>query len=162
MISLSLASVLVISENSRMRSPNAAPIARPAASRTPRSRSESRLSAALTVRSSPPSGTRIPATVSSNSRDHALRPVTSFSCSSFSSSSESWCGRNTRRSRSHGRQGASSGVPSLASSAASSSRLSSRVKKIRSLLIAVTRSFMLCAKRPIAGSVESPANRSWA
>ena len=46
----------------------------------------------------------MPATVSSNSRLQALRPVTSFSCSSFSSSSDSWCGRNTRRSRSQGCQ----------------------------------------------------------
>ena len=88
-ISLSFASVLVTSENSRIFPPNAAPIAAPAASRTERSRSDSLFSAALTVRSSPPIGTRMPATVSSNSRLHALRPVTSFSCSSFSSSSES-------------------------------------------------------------------------
>ena len=37
--------------------------------------------------------------------------MTSFSCSSFSSSSESWCGRNTRRSRSQGCQRASAGLP---------------------------------------------------
>ena len=60
---------------------------------------------------------RMPAMVSSNSRDQAARPVTSFSCSSFSSSSDSSCGRNTRRSRSQGRQRASAGSASFGSSA---------------------------------------------
>ncbi len=114
MISLSLASVLVISANSRRRSPNAAPIAVPGrlAHRCGRA-SDSLFSAALTVSSSPPNGMRMPAMVSSNSRLQAARPVTSFSCSSFSSSSDSWCGRNTRRSRSQGRQRASAGSASF-------------------------------------------------
>ena len=139
-ISLSFASVFVISENSFSFSPNAAPTPLPAASRTARSLSESLFNAAETVSSSSPTRTFIPATVSSNSRDHAPRPVTSVSCSSFSSASSSGCGRNTRKSRNQGRHFPAAGSASFASSAASSSRFISSVKKIRWLEIPVTRS----------------------
>ena len=156
-----------MSPNSLTRSPNAAPMAWPACSRTARSPSDSLLSTSLTVSSSSPppldgNGTRIPATVSSNSRLQACAPVTDFSCSSRSASSESWCGRNTRRSRRNGRQRASAGSASLASSTASSSRFSSRPKKIRCELIAVTRSEQDWVNWPMAASVPSPLNWSWA
>ena len=82
------------------------------------------------------------AMVSSNSRDHADAPVTSFSCSSFSTSSESWCGRNTLTSRSHGCQCANAGSASLVSSTDSSSRFSSRVKNSTWVEMVVTRSLM--------------------
>lgn len=138
---MSLASTLVISENRRMREPKASETPRAAASRTARSRSESLFSAAETVISSPATGTVMPAMVSSNRRFQAARPVTSFSCSSFSSSSESWCGRKTRRSRSQGRQRASAALDSsLASSARSSRRFSSSVKNTRCEETVVTRS----------------------
>ena len=47
--------------------------------------------------------------VSSNSRTQALRPVTCFSCSVRSTSSESWCGRKLRTESSQGRKRASRG-----------------------------------------------------
>ena len=138
-----MASVLVISENSRILTSNAAPTAIAASCRTPRSRSDSLFRAALTVSSSPRTGTFMPATVSSNSRLQALRPVTSFSCSSRSSSSDSSCGRNTRRSRNQGDQRASTGSINLASSDASSMRFSSSDRKMRCELMLVTRSLAI-------------------
>ena len=141
-----------MSENSRTLSPKAFETPAAAASRTARSGSERRFSAAETVISSTrprPSpgrstGTRRCATVSSKRRFQADRPVTSFSCSSFSASSESWCGRNTRRSRSQGRQRASAGEPAIRpSSSASSRRFSSSVKNSRWLPMTVTRSCMV-------------------
>ena len=71
----------------------------------------------------------MPATVSSNSRLHALRPVTSFSCSSFSRSSASRWGRKTRRSRSQGSHLASAGSASSRSSSASSNRFNWKCKE---------------------------------
>ena len=131
----------MISENSRTRLPKASDTPLAAAARTARSLSDRRLSAAETVTSSPDTVTVIPAMVSSNSRFQAERPVTSFSCSSFSSSSESWCGRKTRRSRSQGCQRSSAGLVAIfRSSSASSSRFSSSVKNSRWEEMTVTRS----------------------
>ena len=97
MISLSFASVLVIREKSLMLAAKVAAMAWPAASRVARSVEESLLRAAETVRSSPLRGTLRAAMVSSNRRDQAERPVTSFSCRSFSSWSSSWCGHAAAR-----------------------------------------------------------------
>src|SRR5579875_1249466 len=71
-------------------------MARPAASRTARSGWESRSKARLNVSSSPATGMRKPAIVSSNRRIQLKGPVTSFSCKSRSNSSESKCGRKRR------------------------------------------------------------------
>ena len=125
--------------NSRMRDWNAAPTPFAAASRRPRSRSLSWFSAALTETSWPSTVTVIFAIVSSNRRFQALRPVTSFSCSRRSISSDSWCSRQTRRSRSQGRYRArADDAVSFRASAASSSRFSSSAKKTRWLLTPVT------------------------
>ena len=161
--SLSFARVLVMSENSRTRSPKAAETPLAAASRTARSVSESLFSAAETESSSPATVMVMLAIVSSNRRFQAARPVTSFSCSSFSISSGSWCGSQTRRSRSQGRQPArAADSASRASSVASGMRFSSSVKNTRCEEMPVTRSLIVCWKRPEAGSCASEAKRSWA
>src|SRR5258708_26028720 len=94
-ISLSLASVLVMSAKMRAFLPSTSPSDLAADLRTVPSRSERRCSTSALLSSLPSSGKRKPAIVSSKRRTHAARPATYFSCSSFSSSSPSWCGRRS-------------------------------------------------------------------
>ena len=82
------------------------------------------------VSSLPSRGKRRRAMLSSKSRIQALRPATAFSCRIRSTSSESWCGRKARTSRTRaGIARAPAAFSFFCDDALSSRRLISRVKK---------------------------------
>ena len=93
--SVALSARSVLNTNARVRSPGARPSVTAAAAcwRTDRSGDASSDSPCSRPTVSPSRSSVIVDVSSSNSRDHALEPVTSFSARIFSSGSESRCGR---------------------------------------------------------------------